>query len=744
MIPSLLNTVTLFISDNFKELQQFLKSTNFLRALRIGVAVTLPILVMGIQFGHYEIGIAIAYGAFWSSPSDVSGSFQHKKIGILISAALVMAVSFLGGYLHYSTWLSLPVLGILGFGIAFISVYGFRASLISFSGLLALVLSLAHESEELAIYQYALLIGVGGLWYLLLTKIWHRINPKAETEEFLTETFVLTAKFLENRGKLINSPNNHQELQAELRSLQSQLTDNHEVLREILILSRKTSGWSNYQDKRLLVFVQLVEILETAIANPGNYDRMDALFNEHPQYIEIFQNLIFKISHQLWMISTVSSDKKRLPKNDEIRQCIEEVRLKIALLRETLNYEEYLMLRNFLEFQEKQYEKLKRIKWLLGAPNLEEIELVDRKSAQRFVAPQDYDPMLLVSNFSFKSTIFRHSARLAVTVMIGFTVGSLFPLQNPHWILLTIIVIMRPNYGLTISRAKDRIIGTFIGGAVGIALIFLIRDPYVYAAMGVVALVISISMVQKNYRAAAIFITLSVVCIYAILQPDVLTAVKFRILDTLVGAGLSYGAMLLLWPTWEFVEINESIKKCIKANKDFLHKITEYYQHKGNIPTSYNIARKVAFWETSNLNSAFQRMTQEPKSKQKEMEKNYELVVLNHAFLASLASLSTYLQQHKTGKSSEQFMVATEKIEKILEQVLQCLNDKNCHVVESTSESDILFEELAPTNKSLAMKNWVTKDIEKVRKLQETHLIREQLQWLFSMSGKMLKLATKN
>ncbi|MDD2433639.1 MAG: FUSC family membrane protein [Clostridia bacterium] len=201
-----------------------MKSVSFSRAIRVGIAVTLPV-VMGIQLGYFEIGLALSFGAFWSSPSDVTGSFRHIKAGILISATLVM--------------------------------------LVSFSGLMALVLSFASDSEELKIYQYAVLLGVGGLWYLLLSMVWHRISPKAETEEFLSETYVLTAEFIEARGKLIDPNENHDELQSKIQNLQSKLTENHKTLREILILSRRTSYWSNYQDKRLLIFVQLVEMLET-------------------------------------------------------------------------------------------------------------------------------------------------------------------------------------------------------------------------------------------------------------------------------------------------------------------------------------------------------------------------------------------------------------------------------------------------------------------------------------------------
>lgn len=735
-----MSTVTLFISEHLKELQQFLKSISFSRAIRVGIAVTLPI-VIGIQLGYLEIGLALSFGAFWSSPSDVTGSSRHRQIGILFSAALVMVVSIIKGYLHFELWLLLPLLGLLTFAIAFISVYGFRASLVSFSGLMALVLSFSNYSGELEIYQYALLLGVGGLWYLFLSKVWHRINPKAETEEFLSETYVLTADFLETRGELIDPHQNHKKLQSKLQNLQSKLTGNHKTLREILILSRRTSGWSNYQDKRLLIFVQLVEMLETAIANPGSYDRMDALFNDHPQYIKIFQDLIFEMSYQLRIISEAGNDKKNLPKNNYIRQCFEDVRLEIDLLRETLDYEDYLMLQNLLEYQEKQFEKLKRIKWLLGDPNTAEIDSIDRKASKRFVPLQEYDPRLLLRNFSFQSTIFRHSFRLAVTVMVAYALGSIFAFQNPHWILLAVIVIMRPSYGLTKSRAKDRIIGTLIGGAIATGMVFLIRDPYVYGAMGVASLVVALSMVQKNYRASATFITLGVAFIYAILQPDILTVIKFRILDTLVGAGLSYAAMLWLWPTWEFVEIRESIEKSVQANKDFLHKITEYYQRKGNIPTSYNVARKEAFLETSNLSSAFQRMAQEPKSKQREADKIYELVVLNHSFLASLASLSTYIQHHKTTEASERLKIATDKIEKNLERVLQCLKDTKCDGATAPSANDLLFEEQLPTLNFSEIKDVAFKDKQTVRVLQEAHLVWEQLKWLFSISGTMLKLA---
>ena len=711
----------------------------------IAIAVTVPIL-LSIRWGHLEIGLALCFGAFWSSPSDVSGNFRHKKYGILFSAALVMLVSFIGGYLKFETWLLIPVLGLLTFAIAFISVYGFRASLISFSGLLALVLSFAHESKELEIYEYALLIGAGGLWYLLLAVLWYRINPKAQTEELLGETYRLTAEFLETRGKLVGPKKDRLELQSHLYEIQSKLIEHHETLREILLLSRKSSGRSSYQAKRLLIFVELIDMLETAIANPVNYDKMDALFGDHPEFIESFQNLIFEMASQLRTIAEVGTDHSKFPKNSKLGQCFEKVQLEIANFRKetgTEDYEGFLMLQNLLQYLEKQFEKLKKIKWLLGNPDMGTVDLVDQTSAKRFIVAQDYDPKLLLSNFSFRSTIFRHSLRLSVTVMIGYALGNFFDFQNPYWILLTIIVIMRPSYGLTKSRTKDRIIGTLLGGAIATGFVFLIQNPYVFGALGVVSLVIAFSMVQKNYRAGATFITLTVVFVYAIIRPDVITVIQFRVLDTLIGAGLSFVAMLWILPAWGFMEIREQIENSVKANKGFLAQIARYYEQKGKVTTTYKVSRKEAFVETSNLSSAFQRMAQEPVSKQKNLDKIYELVVLNHTFLSSLASFSTYIQNNPTTEASLKFKNFIAEIDKNLEQVLFALKESSSDQGPSPRESGQFSKEQLPTfvPKNIELSSKV--DVKLERQLQEAHLVTEQLHWLFSLSGKMLRLVSK-
>lgn len=706
----------------------------------VGIAVSLPI-VLGIALGYLEVGLALCFGAFWSSPSNSPGSFRHKMLGILFSAALVTVVSFIGGYLNVHLWLLVPLIGLLTFAIAYISIYGFRASLISFSGLLALVLSFAHTPSELVPYQYSLLIGAGGLWYLLLVYIVYRLNPKAQTEESLSETFELTAQFLVTRAKLLGSQPERDTLQKQLHKLQTELIEHHETLRDILISERKTSGNSKYKNKQLLIFVQLVEMLENAIANPVDYDTMDNVFQKNPELKDCFQKNLLEIAGVLHAFS-INPKKNNDVAFAEILKLFSKVKTIIKKLDASATYEQFIILQNLLEYQHKQFEKLEQIQWLKSNPKLKASDYLATDVLKRFIVPQEYDLRTGIRNLTFKSAIFKHSLRLSITMMLGFLVGTLLEFQNPYWILLTIIVIMRPSYGLTKSRSKDRIIGTLIGAVIATGFVLFIENSYVLGALGVVSLVIAFSVVQKNYKASATFVTLSVVFIYAILRPDILVVIQYRIFDTLIGAALSFMAIKWLWPAWGFFEIRKDIASSILANKKFFEKITWVYIDKIKVSTSFKVARKTAFLETSNLNAAFQRMAQEPKSKQKNIDTIYELVVLNHTLLSSLSSLSTYLQHNQTTPASMEFKEAVGIINSNFLVALTFLEkpSNETNLEEKEMEKSISTEKtlhVSFTNIERLIRDNPTENYN----YHEAHLVWEQLRWMQNISKKIGQLS---
>lgn len=736
-----------FFGTTFRDLSEFFGSTDFSKAILLGIALTLPILI-GIKLEVLQVGITITVGAMLASPSDVSGSIRHKTTGILLATSLAMLISLIGGYLHVSLWLLFPILGILMFSISYISIYGFRASLISFSGLFALVLSFSNVTGGMPPYERALLIGVGGLWYIAVALLWHFIFPNRATEFYLSKTLKLTSEYLRTRGELVAEKKNRSQLLKKLLGIQAELTDNHETLRSILITNRTGSGTSSYEGKRLLIFAQLIDMLELAMAHPVDYPKTDKLFEEKHDYLLDFQNLLFSMADRLEEISTYISIPKKLSATSQVALCLVKVERDIKeYAAETMDpvNENMLMLRNLYKYQWEQVKKIEKIEWLLTGSEHRQIPFIQKEEAKQFLTKQNYDFEVLIENFTLRSSIFKHSLRIAAVTMIGYAIGIFFELQNPYWILLTLIVIMRPSFGLTKTRSKERTIGTLIGGGLAVGIVLLIQNPLVYGILAIVTLIISFSMIQRNYKAAATFITLSVVFIYALLRPDIFNVIQYRVTDTVIAAGLATLGNLFLWPAWEIESMQKTLLDSFKANRLYFNEIVAFYKNKGALTPEYKLARKKAFLEMSSLNTAFQRMTQEPKSRQKYLDKIYELVVLNHSFLSSLASFSTYIINNETTPASKNFEMVTSRISQNLMNAEGILN--NDVSLDNTADisSDDIFEatfgnkiRLSENQKDQPLS--FSQELEFNFQIEEAHLIREQLKWLLAMSEKMPKI----
>ncbi len=727
-------------------LNRFFKSLNFMKAIVMATAIILPIFLSNYYLNDLNIGFSVALGVLFCSPADIPGSVKHNFYGILLAVLLSVLVTLLFGSVIHSFWLLLPLLGIAVFFISYLSVFGFRASLIAFGGLFAIVLSFSHDYNEISLITHALLVALGGLWYVSLSMVRLFLFPRAQTDFLFGEVTEKTAAFLRVRGELLMHTANRTELYKKLFQLQTEITELHEILRAIILQSRKESELSNRIRRQQLFFSALVDILELAISNPVDYENFDVVFEKHQDKVVLFKDLIFEMANELDHISKVIRKEEKLTDSEKldyrlnaIGREIDYYRILVGLPKSRVGT---LMLSNLKKYQEKQVQNITGLKRILGNYSYNNKITISRDS-DKFITPQDYDFKKLQENFSFKSPIFKHSLRLAIVFLAGFLIGKVLEMQNPYWIMLTIIVIMRPSYGLTKERSLNRVIGTLIGAAIAIAIILVTQNTVIYAVISIISLPIALSIMQKNYRNAAIFITLNVIFVFALFEPNILLVIKFRIFDTLIGASLSFASIYFLWPSWEFQNVGDYIADALKNNKKFLEQIAVFYHKKGEVTTTYKLSRKAAFLAIGNLNAVFERMNQDPKSKQKDVGTIYELIVLNNTFLSSLSSLGTFIRHNKTSEVPVYFDVFVENIKlnlqlsiKLLEasesEIIKSRNIKKAHLLYENS-----FEDLS-NKRDEEIAQGVEVSTKMAEQLKETHLVSEQVKWLYNLSGKMV------
>ena len=701
--------------------------------------------------GYFEYAPAVVLGTFLNAPGDIKGSIKHKVIAILISIGLMMFITTI--ILFSKPFLPLLLLSLIliTFFVSLISVYGFRASLVSFSGLLAMVVAFAINKEtSQEIFLQVALMGVGGLWYLVVSYIFQKLAPKKDQNQLLSETLLLIGKYLKLRAKLLTKKTERDELLKEAFVLQHQINEKHETLREALLTRRKRSGHSRYEEKQLLIFISSINIFELIEAKHLDYKMIDTIFGKRTQFLEAAKKLNKMMGNHLIRLSELLIQNDKIPNKDRLLYALSKASESITNYINTVKLPEAregaLVLKNLYDYQEQLLQEIRAIRRVMANVNDGAKVSLKKQDSSAFLTIQEYSLNVLFQNFSLNSTMFRHSLRFTIAILFGYLLGHLFEIQNTYWILLTIIVIMRPSYGLTKKRSKDRIIGTLIGAAIAVGVVLLTQNVVVYAVLALVSLILAISLIQENYKSAAALVTISIVFVYSLINPNAFEVIQYRVIDTIIGATIAVVANYTLLPSWEVNNLKQVILNALKMNKKYLLATQALYQDTSQHKLSYNLARKGAFLAIGNLNAAFQRLTQDPKSKQKEFQLIYEIVTLSQTMISAIASIGNFVVNHKTTPASTEFNGLILKISDTLESAVYSLDETETNEIVNRETVEDAHEKLLDKYQQLSnlrdenIKQGNTEiDTETLHGLQEAYLIANHMSWLKSLSENLLK-----
>jgi uncharacterized membrane protein YccC len=202
----------------------------------------------------------------------------------------------------------------------------------------------------------------------------------------------------------------------------------------------------------------------------------------------------------------------------------------------------------------------------------------------------------------------------------------------------------------------------------------------------------------------------------------------------------------LILPSWEANNLKKILLNALKMNRKYLLATQELYQNPTKHKLSYNLARKDAFLAISNLNASFQRLTQDPKSKQKEFQLIYEIVTLNQTMISAIASIGNFIINHKTTPASKEFNTLTSTISDTLQSSCDSIDqthvDKKIDTKVVEAAEDLLlskYQQLSNLRDENIKKGNTALDTETLHSLQEAYLISNHMSWLKSLSDSLKK-----
>jgi len=717
----------------------------FYTALKITFTAILSFLIF-YNLSDFAAAFTVTLGAMLCAPIDISSNFKHKVIGLLMVSFLIPALSFVLTFTYAYFLVFSALFCLLIFSSAFISLYGHRANLLSFTLLLTISLSFIHHDQPENLLSNCFYLLAGGLIYSTISIFFYLIKPTRYINLEVAECIDITADYLKLRSQLWDKDADRKKINHQLLEKQVRINELHEHIREYLVYNKARTINSNNNRKLLVALTSLVEILELAMANVFDHEGFFDFFKDDESVLKEYQLLARNFSNTLKSLSISIKTNKKYHSSYSLTNDLKELKLRVDAYVQSQHIsifdERVVYTNNLLFYANKQVEKIKGLERIYKERvNADELRGKYR-DLEKFFTPEHYRLKTLVENLHFQSTFFRYALRITIAMFLGFLIGKIFSFENEYWILLTIVVIMRPGYGLTKQRTKHRIIGTIIGGFLGILTLLITDNNVILSILTILSMLLGYWLSNSDYKWGVTFTTYYVIMIYGILNGTAESQLVYRILDTGTGAFIAFVATMFIWPTWELHSVNNHSQSSLKAIRDYLAEVKQYYIQKGDPTTSYKLARKNAFIQVGNLMTSFQRMIQEPKRKQLHRAELYELAVLNQTLVSSAASIGTYIQFQKTTEASVAFKLVMDYINNNLNKSLQNLNFK----VDFDPTLEDNFKLSITKLKTIRRQEVDLMDLneeQRIQKLEESQLIIDQLIWMSNLSEQIEKVTLK-
>ncbi len=191
-------------------------------------------------------------------------------------------------------------------------------------------------------------------------------------------------------------------------------------------------------------------------------------------------------------------------------------------------------------------------------------------------APVLRDPIAaLRANLTPDSEVLRHAVRTAVMVAGSDLVVRLAGFEHGYWVSLTVLVVLRPDFGSTFQRAVLRVLGTVVGLVVATELLHWVPGGTWYL-IGLVALAYFGMRLAGpgNVGPTAVSLSALVVVLLALNGVAPLQTLVDRSAATLAGGVLAMLAALLL-PVWERDRVSSRLADLVAAYRRYLDALAD-------------------------------------------------------------------------------------------------------------------------------------------------------------------------
>ena len=600
--------------------------------------------VLGVALATYLVAdlttaVAASTGALAVSIADVPRAAYLKRQQ-LTAALILTTITTLLILLSDSSYLAQGVVILaISFGAAMLTAYGKESIPVSMAVLIMLAIGLGTPAPDVRqILQHVAIFALGGFAYLgyaLALAVALRFRTK---QQALAECLYEFARYLKLKANFYET---HIDADATYRAVigqQAVMNERLQSARDLVfrdLHSKRDGQLAN-------TLIAMLDVHEHILAAQTDYECLRERF-AGSDTLMFLRDLALKSAQGLEQISFA------ILRNREPRSAVN-YQAELLAIRYELDHHansgkpgDTRAIAVLTEIYETVRQSIGQVEHLhaVARTPVEPRDVLGGTDLQRFVSQISISPRPMLDQLRRDSPIFRYAVRTMLAMGCGYLLANILPYAaHSQWILLTLAVIMRPNFSLTKQRRTDRVVGNAVGCALTAGLLHFSPGPVLLFAASFVSLAVAHTFAPIKYRYTA-----AAACVMALLQLHLLNpednfAIGERLIDTAVGALLAYGFSFVL-PHWEYRDLPKLAANLVDA-------AMRYASTTLTLPAQdleYRLARKRFTDAIGLLSVAFGRMLEEPRRRHIVKAEFSAFITANYLLAAHLAAIKVMLQR---------------------------------------------------------------------------------------------------
>jgi uncharacterized membrane protein YccC len=608
------------------------------RALLVTIALIVPLSVAH-YIGKPMLGIFVGITAQLIASTKIPGSYAQRGLILGIGTLAVAIAAFAGTLAGTYVWTALIFLSIVVFLASLARGVGDYGIVLGICAVILFLISLYPPHDlQTAFIRLCLTIS-GGVWASMLLLFLWPIRPHQPLYLIIVRPWEVNSAILKLAAKQISDESTYE---AEISKLETSL---RQVINHVVPVLKRNNSVANLSRNDIHKIVGLASrfgVTALALVN-----ELPKVYKKQPAIIPFVQHAALSLSIAVQAVSDAIVSQRKIEYLLAERNIHKASRAIADLNKRVKDSVHHVYAEGNLtgvsSLLETALQYLQKTLQILS-------HLWQKKDTTHYLGKSEvkYDFIIkwwrsILTAVQPGSMLLKHSLRVTLVATAGLALYYFFDIPRGHWIVLTVVVLLQPDFGATKEKTKDRLLGTLLGVILGsFLLIYSFHFTFLLGAIAICAFFF-VYLQPKNYKLSVVFVTIMLVAMLETAEVVDWHIAAYRLIATAIGGMLAVTAAYILWPSWESMQFPTVIASAIKANKNYLLQIEHELKLDSGFHSRLIADRRKAEVENINALESIKRIQLEPGSKRLRVKYAQRLTYHNSKLTRELTSFVAFL-----------------------------------------------------------------------------------------------------